>query len=73
MTIYTEVYRWRVADEVNKGVEVFVLDKEGNTTGNVNSLPYETVMKALDNNDNRFYFWKEEEVAEEPQATENEA
>lgn len=76
MTVkYTEVYSFKVTDEIKAGAEVSMLDKSNGTTKFVNTLPFEQVIKALEDKDDRFYFWKTEwvENAEEPQATENEA
>ena len=70
MTIYTEVYPWKVENEVKAGAKVYMLDKSNGTTKFVNALPFEQVIKALEDKDDRFYFWKTEWVAqEEPQAT----
>lgn len=72
MIKYTEVYPFNVTNEIKAGVNVLMLDKSNGTTQSVNGLSFKRVLKALDNKDDQFYFWKVEEVAEEPQATENE-
>ena len=73
MIKYTEVYPFKVMDEIKAGTKVYMLDKAANTTKLVNSLPLDQAIKALGDNGNRFYFWKAELVdQEEPQATENE-
>lgn len=65
---FSEVYPWHVPAEINEGVEVYVLDKEGLTTASVNHLEYEKVLEIIGNNENRFYFWKnEKDDAEESQ------
>lgn len=73
MMKYTEIYPFKVTDEIKAGVNVLMLDKSNGTTQSVNCLSFKRVLNALDNKDDQFYFWKVEEVAEEPQATENEA
>lgn len=65
---FSEVYPWHVPAEINEGVEVYVLDKEGLTTASVNHLEYEKVLEIIGNKENRFYFWKnEKDDAEESQ------
>lgn len=79
MKKYTEVYPFKVEDEVKAGIQVNVLDKCDLTTQNVNYTSYTIVLRMIDNTAGRYYFWKEEEVKEDteaPQATtsgENEA
>lgn len=73
MIKYTEVYPFKVMDEIKAGTKVYILDKAANTTKLVNSLPFDQAIKALEDNGNRFYFWKAELVdQEDPHATENE-
>lgn len=73
-TKYTEIYPFKVTDEIKAGAEVHMLDKSNGTTKFVNCLPFDQAIKALEDKDNRFYFWKTEWVdQEEPQATEEEA
>lgn len=69
-TKYTEVYSFNVTSEIKAGVEVSMLDKSNGTTKFVSALPFEQVIKALEDKGDRFYFWKTEWVAQkEPQAT----
>lgn len=74
MMKFTTVYPFNVEDEIKAGHDVSMLDKSNGTTHNVNTLAYAKVMRALDNKEDRYYFWKFEWVdnTEEPQATENE-
>ena len=73
MVKYTEVYPFKAMDEIKAGTKVYMLDKAVNTTKQVNCLPFDQAIKALEDKGNRFYFWKAELVdQEEPQATENE-
>lgn len=70
MIKYIEVCLFKVMDEINAGTKVYMLDKAANTTKLVNSLPFEQAIKTLEDNGDRFYFWKAELVdQEEPQAT----
>ena len=74
MTIYTEVYPWKVENEVKAGAKVYMLDKSNGTTQLLNYPSYETVLKTLGIKDNRFYFWKVEELDwKKNQATKEEA
>lgn len=70
MITYTEVYPFKVTDEIKAGTKVYMLDKAINTTKFVNCLPFDQAIKALEDKGTRFYFWKAELVdQEEPQAT----
>lgn len=70
MIKYTEIYPFKVMDEIKAGTKVYMLDKAANTTKLVNSLPFEQAIKTLEDNGDRFYFWKAELVdQEEPQTT----
>ena len=74
MTIYTEVYPWKVENEVKAGAKVYMLDKANGTTQLLNYPSYETVLKTLGIKDNRFYFWKVEDIdLKKNQATKEEA
>lgn len=70
MMKYTEVYPFKVADEIKAGANILMLDKLNGTVQSVNGLSFKRVLKALDNNDDQFYFWKLETI-EEPQKTES--
>ena len=62
MKKYSEVYPFKVEDEIKAGAEVYVLDKELGTTKLLNQMTYGKVMRALEDETGRYYFWKEEEV-----------
>lgn len=70
MITYTEVYPFKVMDEIKAGTKVYMLDKAINTTKQVNCLSFDQAITALEDKGNRFYFWKAELVdQEELQAT----
>lgn len=75
MTQYTEIYPFKVEDEIKAGTMVDMLDKQFNSVQTVNYLNYEAVIKILADETGRYYFWKKEVVVirentEKPQ-TEN--
>lgn len=60
--IYKTVYCFSVMDEVDKGVEVYCLDKREKEVLKINDLNFEyalSVIRDAKDDDERYEFWKE--------------
>ena len=59
---YKTVYHFNVLDEVEKGEEVYCLDKQEKDVLHVNQLNFEYALRLIRDakeDDNRYEFWKE--------------
>ena len=60
---YKKVYDFNVLDEVEKGAEVYCLDRREKEVHKMNDLTFEyalSLIRDAKEDDNRYEFWKEE-------------
>ena len=70
MATYKEVYKWNVIDEIGKGKQVYMLDRQNQSVALINDMDAQSAIKIVNckDNENRYDFW----ICEETEVVESE-